>query len=92
MNLHNEEKSLDIELEFGLKIYISFVVCFLFAVAGVILMLYAFGVSNLFKSSEKRVNIIGLCFGCLCFVPFCVWLYIVFCPQKEVIFYFHFSA
>ena len=90
INIMKEERSLDVELEFGLKIYISFVICVVFGVGGIILIFFSFGVGDLFKTNDRHVNVYGISFAALCFLPMCVWLYVVLCPNREV--YYSYSS
>lgn len=84
LNLRKEERSLETELQFGLNIYISLVVSIVFFVPGVVLTFYAFGVGDVFKTDNHQVNILFLCLSILCYIPLLVWLFIVFCPGKQV--------
>jgi len=83
VNIMKEEKSLDVELEFGLKIYVTFVICAAFCIGGIILIFFSFGIGDLFKTNDRHVNVYGISFAAVCFLPMCAWLYVVFCPNKE---------
>lgn len=84
LNLRKEERSLEKELQFGLNIYISLIVSIVFLVPGIVLTFYALGVGDIFKTDDQQVKIVFLCLSILCYIPILVWLFIVFCPGKEV--------
>lgn len=77
-----DEMALDVELEFGLKMYASFVFSVVFAVLGIILVFYAFGVGALFKTNSRQVDPLGISLACVSFIPMSIWLYLRFCPTK----------
>ena len=84
LNLRKEDRSLENELQFGLRIYISLIVSIVFFVPGLFLTFYAFGMGDVFKTDNNQVKIPFLILSIFCYMPMIIWFVIVFCPRKEV--------